>query len=156
MDRLILLRHGEARPRAASGSDLDRELTDVGRAAAGEAGRALAAAGEAPDAVLVSPAVRTRQTWAEARAAWPSPPAERATRALYEMPPGELLRTAEAEDGACVLLVAHNPGLQALASDLSGGDARLAPGFPPGTAAVLAREGGGWRLVSVHRPGDGA
>ena len=156
MDRLILLRHGEARPRAASGSDLDRELTDAGRAAAAATGHALAGAGETPDAVLVSPAVRTGQTWGEARAAWPSPPPERTLRTLYEAAPAELLRIAEDEGAACVLLVGHNPGLQTLASDLSGTDPRLAPGFPPGTAAVLAREGAGWRLVSVQRPGPGS
>ncbi len=68
MDRLILLRHGEAHGRSPTGADMDRELTDRGRAAAGEAGRVLAAAALRPDRALVSPAVRTRQTWAAARA----------------------------------------------------------------------------------------
>ena len=156
MERLILLRHGEARAAARGAPDLDRPLTDTGRAAAAEAGRVLAQADEAPDLVLVSPAVRTQETWREARAAWASPPPERTTRVLYEMPPAELLRAAEAEDARCVVLVAHNPGLAALASDLASGDPRLAAGFPPGTAAVLAREGAGWRLVSLHRPGEAA
>ena len=164
MDRLILLRHGEARPAARSGAgggaggdaDLDRELTGAGRDAAAGAGRALAGAAERPDSVLVSPAARTRATWDEARPAWSPPPPERVDRALYDMPPGELLRRAEAEGAACVMLVGHNPGLQTLAFDLAGPDPRLANGFPPGTAAVLAREDDGWRLVSVHRPGDAA
>lgn len=156
MDRLILLRHGEARPAAPGEADLDRELTDAGRAAAAEAGRVLATAGEAPGVVLVSPAVRTQQTWREARAAWASPPPDRAARALYDLPPAELLRLAEAAGAGSVLLVAHNPGLQALAVDLSGADPRLDAGFPPGAAAVLARDEGGWRLVFAHRPEAGA
>ncbi len=156
MNRLILLRHGEARPAERGEADMDRPLTDAGRAAAAQAGRVLAGAGEAPDVALVSPAVRTQQTWREVRAALPSAPAERTTRALYEMPPSELLRLAEGEGAACVLLVGHNPGLQALASDLAGADPRLAAGFPPGSAAVLERDGAAWRLVSVHRPGSAA
>ena len=154
MDRLILLRHGEARPAPHGGGDLDRELTDSGRAAAAQAGRMLAAAGETPGLVLVSPAVRTRRTWEQARGAWASPPPDRTTRALYDLPPAELLRLAEAESAVCVMLVGHNPGLQALASDLAGPDARLAAGFPPGSAAVLERDGATWRLVLVHRPGE--
>ncbi len=156
MNRLILLRHGEARPASGGGPDIDRRLTDAGRAAAAEAGRVLAEAGETPDLALVSPAVRTQETWREARAAWSSPPPERTSRALYDVPPDELLRLAEAEDAACVLLVGHNPGLQALACDLAGADARPAAGFPPGSAAVLERDGAGWRLVSMHRPGPQA
>ncbi len=153
MDRLILLRHGEARPAARGEADLDRPLTDAGRAAAAEAGRVLAASGEAPGAALVSPAVRTLQTWRAAREAWPAAPPERATRALYEVPPAELLRLAEGTRVACVLLVGHNPGLQALAADLAGDDPRLAAGFPPGSVAVLVREARGWRLALLHRPG---
>ena len=156
MDRLILLRHGEAHPAAHGAGDLDRPLTEAGRTAAAEAGRVLAAAGETPGVALVSPALRTQETWRAAREAWSRHPQERTARALYEMPPAELLRTAEEEGAASVLLDGHNPGLQALAAALAGSDERLAAGFPPGTAAVLAREGADWRLALLHRPGAGA
>ncbi len=157
LHRLILLRHGEAQPHAPSGRDLDRELTDAGRAAAAQAGRVLAQARITPEAVLVSPAVRTRQTWAEARAAWPAPPPGREAPGLYDEAPAQLFRLAEAAGEAAVLLVAHNPGLQALALDLAGDDPRLAAGFPPGTAVVLDRgEGDTWTAALFHTPGDGA
>ena len=159
LQRLILLRHGEAEPRAASGRDLDRELTDAGRAAAAQAGRVLAQAGAAPDLVLVSPATRARRTWAEARAAWPSPPPEREARGLYDQTPAQLLRLAQAAGETAVMLVAHNPGLEALAAELALADPRLARGFPPGSAAVLDQApdagrgaGGGWTLSLFHTP----
>lgn len=153
--RLLLLRHGEARPAAGGGSDLDRELTDTGRAAAAKAGRVLAQAGIAPDLALVSPAVRTRQTWAAARAAWSDPPPDREARGLYDQAPAQLLRMAETAGAASVMLVAHNPGLQALAGGLAPSEPRLARGFPPGSLAVLERDddGDGWRLALVHMPG---
>ena len=154
LHRLILLRHGEALAAASGGPDMDRELSPAGRAAAGESGRALAQAGARPDRALVSPALRTRQTWAAARAAWADPPPDDEPPGLYDAPPAGLLRLAEAAGEACVLLVAHNPGLQALADSLSPGDRRLAAGFPPGAAAVLDRgRGGTWTLALFHQPG---
>ena len=158
LTRLILLRHGEAKPRAASGSDLDRELTDGGRAAAAQAGRVLAREGPAPDLALISPAVRTRQTWNAARAAWPTAPPDREERGLYDQTPAQLLRLAEATGEASVMLVAHNPGVQALAADLALADPRLGEGFPPASLAVLEREhgGGDWRLALFHTPGAAA
>ena len=98
----------------------------------------------APDVVLVSPAVRTQQTWREVRAAWPSPPAERTTRALYEMPPAELLRLAEGEGAACVLLVGHNPNLPQFLGSLV---------TTPGRAAIRGRKGAIARIDCTRRPG---
>lgn len=156
VQRLILLRHGEAKPRAPSERDLDRELTDAGRDAASQAGRVLARAGIAPDVVLVSPAVRTRQTWEAASAAWPQPPPSREAPGLYNETPAQLLRLAEAAGEAAVLLVAHNPGLQALAADLALDDPRLAA-FPPGTVAALDRgDDEAWTVAVFHVPGGAA
>ena len=156
MDRLILMRHGEARAAPAGGRDLDRALTDAGRLAAAAAGRALAGAGVRPDLVLVSPAVRTRQTWEAVAPAWPSPPASREMRALYDVPPAEMFHLAEDAGVAAVMLVAHNPGVQALAAELAMDDPRLARGFPPATLAVLERADDDWRLAFLHLPVAGA
>lgn len=161
LDRLILLRHGEAHGRSPTGDDMDRELTEAGRGAAAEAGRVLVRAGLTPDRALVSPAVRTRQTWAAARLAWPDPPPHNEEPGLYDETPAQLERIAEAAGTSCVLLVAHNPGLLALAEALSLKDRRLAAGFPPGSVAVLDRgpaagEGEGWTLSLFHAPGSHA
>ena len=63
MDRLILLRHGKAEARAASGEDFDRPLTPRGWRDARLIANAVAEAGFAPDRAVVSAAVRTRETW---------------------------------------------------------------------------------------------
>src|SRR3954454_22112926 len=63
MDRtLVLLRHAKAVP-PESMPDLERPLTDRGRADAAAAGRYLVAEGIEADLVLCSPAQRTRETW---------------------------------------------------------------------------------------------
>lgn len=152
MDRLILLRHGEAQSHAESGRDLDRALTERGRRDAAAAGRALARARAEPELVLVSPAARTRETWRLAGAAWSPAPADREHRELYDVSPAELFELAKASGATSVMLVAHNPGLQALAEELALADPRLARGFPPATAAVLEREGEDWRLAFLHLP----
>ena len=63
MDRLILIRHGKTEARATSGEDFDRQLTERGRRDVQLVAEAMIAAGLIPDRVLVSAAVRTRQTW---------------------------------------------------------------------------------------------
>src|SRR4051794_39743100 len=60
--RLVLLRHAKAETPGDT-PDVQRQLTDKGRADATAAGAWLAAEGLRPDLVLCSPAIRTRQTW---------------------------------------------------------------------------------------------
>ncbi len=153
MRTLILLRHGEAEPRAPSGRDRDRALTAAGRADATLAGRAMAADDLAPDAVLVSPARRARQTWEAVQDAFASAPEAVESPGLYDAPPSALIAAAEHERADVVLMVAHNPGLPALA-DLLTGDPRLAEGFPPAAFAVLKLDAPGapWRLADLYRP----
>jgi len=64
MDRLILLRHGEAEAGSETGGDFGRRLTARGREASAAVASALADVGLIPDLALVSAAVRTRETWA--------------------------------------------------------------------------------------------
>ncbi|HEY9219454.1 MAG TPA: histidine phosphatase family protein, partial [Phenylobacterium sp.] len=54
MDRLILVRHGEAERQSASGEDFDRRLTAAGRRESLETGESLAGLGFTPDVALVS------------------------------------------------------------------------------------------------------
>lgn len=164
MQRLILFRHARTEARAPDGEDIDRVLTESGRADARLVGAALAAAGLAPDLVLVSPAARARETWALAA------PLFRRTRVevregLYEATPGEV--QAELDHGvdgvACVMVVGHNPSLHELAVDLlveGGAPAadveRLAAGFPTATAAAFALDGAGRaRLEGVFQARGG-
>ena len=161
MERLILLRHGEAERSAASGDDFDRALNAQGRAESAAMGRLLAVGGAAPDLALVSSAVRAVQTFEAARAAFPDA-VDQSSRALYLASPRELMAAIRvAGPGVRTLMVVgHNPGIQDLAATLAvegGADAaqraRLERGFPTAAAAVFDFDpGGAPTLKALHLP----
>ena len=136
MDRLILFRHGKAEPESASGEDFDRCLAPRGHRESAEMGAHLADLGFLPDIVLVSPAMRTRETWA---AIEPSLPKARAQfdDELYHADSGAV-RQAAVHAGVrvrTVMVVGHNPGLQELTVQL------LTEGSaPPSLIARATRE----------------
>lgn len=143
MQRLILLRHGEAEAQSASGRDLDRALTAAGATAVARAAKALAASKAIPDIALVSTAQRTRQTWSEAKAEFPLSD-ELFKSEIYNAGPAALLAMARACQADTVMIVGHNPSLQGLALDLLAREhaaaslvARVEARFPPATAAVF-------------------
>ena len=153
MDRLILFRHGKAEPESLSGDDFDRRLAPRGVLESAATGSALAEKGITPDAVLVSPAARTRETWA---AAAPHFPAANANfdNDLYNADSAEIRLSAEAagKTAKTVMMVGHNPGMQELtfrlliegsapASALS----RVQRSFPTAAAAVF-------RIDATGRP----
>jgi phosphohistidine phosphatase len=143
MDRLILLRHAKAEAEAPSGDDFDRPLAPRGEREAKVMAEHLAALGERPDVALVSPALRTRQTWEAVRAAIPGGEV-RFDRGLYNADAQALRRLAEQAGEGTVLVVGHNPGLQELAVRLltearapNAIIARAAHAFPPASVAVF-------------------
>ena len=144
MQRLILLRHGEAEAQSASGRDFDRALTAAGVAAVARTAKALATAMAIPDVALVSTAARTRQTWAEAKAQF-SLSEEVLKPEIYNAGSTALLALATACEADTVMIVGHNPSLQGLALDLLARQgapaslvARVESRFPPATAAVFS------------------
>src|SRR5262245_41809659 len=94
MDRLILFRHGKAEADSASGDDFDRKLAPRGVRESTQTGGVLADLGLKPDVVLVSPAARTRETWAAAESWFPK---ARATfdDDLYHADSGAIRHAAE-------------------------------------------------------------
>lgn len=131
---LFLLRHAKA-DRPAAIDDFERPLNERGRKAAPKIGAVMAERGWRPDLALVSPAKRTRETWALiARALGDGKVAEfhdqlylaSATRLL------EIVR-AQGEAIASVLIVGHNPGIEELAARLA------AEPQPPAGARALSR-----------------
>lgn len=159
MQRLIILRHGDAEKARAGMDDFERGLTDEGRTEAARAGRLLADTGAVPDLALVSDARRARETWEAAAAAFPGAEA-RFEHRLYNAPVSTLAKAAEEglAQASTVILVGHNPGLHGLALDLArhdGGQA-LGMGFPTGCAAVFAFEDGKPRFERLIRGDTGA
>ncbi|MFN3512970.1 MAG: SixA phosphatase family protein [Phenylobacterium sp.] len=145
MERLILLRHGKAERDSESGQDFDRKLTGRGRRESAEMAQTLADLGLVPDLVLVSPAVRTRETWEACAPAFPGAQA-RWEPELYHAEERVVRRAAEAagEISRNVMVVGHNPGLQELTIRLlaEGGAppalrAKAHGAFPTAAAAVF-------------------
>ena len=161
MRRLMLLRHAKTEHDMPSGRDQDRRLDERGRNDAAEMGNWIGRHPPFPDAVLVSPAVRARQTW---ETVWetvqdrvPQPQVEFPAE-LYGADPAQLLqtiRTAVAADPKQLLVVGHNPGMHELALALAGSGepaARqaLADNLPTTGLAVFEFAVDGWDDVAFR------
>ncbi|MQY05489.1 SixA phosphatase family protein [Actinomadura macrotermitis] len=156
MPTLIVLRHAKA----AAGiglADFDRPLTERGRTDAAATGDRLRDRGLLPDAVLCSPALRTRQTL-EGLALGDGVPVE-FEQGIYDNDPAVLadLVRLTGDEARTLLLVGHNPAVHQLVHDLAG-DA--APREFPTCAAAVIELGGPWRdlvpgtLTSAWTPKD--
>lgn len=166
MHQLILLRHAKAARDEAQLPDRDRPLTGRGRRDAAAMGKAMRELGLVPDLVLVSPSRRTTETLA-ALEPWDDTPLIETLDPLYLASEAELLAALHdvAETVRGVLVIGHNPGLQALAAALAGtkGEAagRLTEHFPTAALAEFAVPGpwrrlgpGGARLIRFLTPKD--
>ena len=142
MRRLVILRHAKAVPHGAA-PDFDRALAGRGIEDAAAVGRYLAEEQILPDLALVSPALRTRQTWEGAAPALGGV-AVQFEDAIYDASATTLLHLVRkvAPSVRTLVVVGHNPGMAQLARDLVGhGDryafARLKTKFPTAALAVL-------------------
>ena len=118
MKQLIIMRHAKAEKDAESGEDFDRVLADRGREEAQSVARALKAYGIKPDFALVSSAARTQGTFDEVQAVLGDIPAF-VSKDFYNAGSEVLRRAIEAhaDDGQCLLVVGHNPGVQYLVAE---------------------------------------
>ena len=118
MRRLMLLRHAKTEHDAPSGHDQDRRLDERGRLDAAAIGTWIGRHPPFPDSVLVSTAVRARQTWEIARDAMkdavrdqPPPPRVELLDELYGAEPAQLLRIirlAGVTDPTRLMLIAQH------------------------------------------------
>ena len=129
--------------RNPASSDRERPLNKRGRKACKLIGPALAEAGVRPDAVVVSPAARTQETWKRISGAigggaevWNEEKIYGATEA------GLIGLIAEMPEGIGeLMLIGHNPGMGELAAMLAAGDERASEirlKFPTGAVASFA------------------
>ncbi len=144
MKTLLLLRHAKSSWDNPAAGDFDRPLNERGRQAAPRVGRFLAESGLLPDRVVCSPAQRTRETWAAVQGELDAPREASFDQTIYLGAPGTLLEVAKSQpdDADTVMLIGHNPGIEALAAWLAReGDAealrRLSLKFPTAGLAVL-------------------
>ncbi|WP_163552181.1 SixA phosphatase family protein [Candidatus Frankia alpina] len=137
--RLLLLRHAKSGWADGSIPDIDRPLSDAGRRGCRLIARHLADHGLAPDLILCSAALRTRQTVEGIASALPADVPVLVEDRLYLAEAQALLeRLHEVDDGVpSVLLVGHNPGIHTLAVALLAPGERLRiPTFPTAAFAV--------------------
>jgi len=166
MRRLMLLRHAKTEHDAPSGHDQDRRLDERGRLDAAAIGTWIARHPPLPDTVLVSTAVRAKQTWEIARDAIKDAVREQLQQPqvelldeLYGAEPAQLLRIirmAAATDPARLMLIGHNPGMHELALMLAGsGDAAakksLEDNLPTAGLAILDFAIDDWNEVAFRR-----
>jgi phosphohistidine phosphatase len=164
MRRLMLLRHAKTEHAAPSGHDQDRRLDERGRLDAAAIGTWIGRHPPLPDAVLVSTAVRARQTWEIARDAMKNAvrvhqPRVELLDELYGAEPTQLLRLirlAEVTNPARLMLIGHNPGMHELALMLAGsGDAAakksLEDNLPTAGLAILDFAVDDWSEVAFRR-----
>jgi len=148
--RLIVMRHAKAGD-LPGGPDLERALSPRGLADATRAGQWLAGQGYVPDAVIVSSARRTRQTWRQVSAEFTDYGVRaHEDEALYEATAGDLLEFVRgtADQAGTLMYIGHNPAAFSLADVLtSGGLSR----FPTSAIAVIGFSGP-WSRLS---PGNG-
>ena len=143
MRRLLLFRHATAERGAPGTSDQARELTADGRADATAMGRYIARHAFKPDRVLVSPAVRTRETWTAMQSALGNIAAD-VDPAIYDATPEGMLAVVKNAPAAAqaIMLIGHNPGLHQFAVQLTAtGDIevreRLRENFPTSGLAIF-------------------
>ncbi|CAB4724003.1 unannotated protein [freshwater metagenome] len=141
--RIVVMRHAKAEP--IGPSDFERELSPRGVADAEAAGAWLASRDLEPDHVLVSAALRTRQTWeaVAAGAGW-GDDAEY-DDGLYDAGPETALDLIRAtpDDALTLIVVGHNPTMALVAQLLDDGDGDeeasndLALGYPTAALTVF-------------------
>ena len=153
MKRLILFRHAKA-AHIQGTKDFDRPLAELGREVSPKMGRYLKDEGLLPDFVLISPSVRTRETFDLARPPL-DPVAMRIEYPLYESAAGPTVELLQGIDDSvkAVMIVGHNPGMHDFAKRLIGyGDryaaARLNEKFPTAAIAVMDFDVENWREVA--------
>lgn len=160
MRQLLLLRHAKSAWDDLDLDDFDRGLAPRGLKAAPAMGKAIKELGLIPDLVLCSTAVRTRATLTLLLRQLPQPlPDIRFEDRLYLAPPMTMLDVLATAGGNhdCVMMIGHNPGIHALALELTGSGSNkhigeLASKFPTCALAVLEVSPLRWRDLT---PGCG-
>ncbi|MBV9078671.1 MAG: histidine phosphatase family protein [Methylobacteriaceae bacterium] len=151
MKRVVFLRHAKAVAKDAA-DDFNRALAPRGHEQMKVVAPWLASRPERIERALVSPSVRTRETWT--RAELPDVPVTLDPK-IYEATARnvlEVLRSAPDQEGT-VALVGHNPGLEEASNKLVGSGpaglrAKMESKFPTGAVAIVEFDVASWRDVS--------
>jgi phosphohistidine phosphatase len=163
MKRLYLLRHAKAVPGDDASDDHERALTVRGMHDASAIARYMHKNDMTPDLALVSSSARTRQTAELALRELGVSFAPDIRPTLYLAEPGRILSLLQGAPASAdaILVVGHNPGMEALATYLAREPVRrkerarrdvLEEKFPTAALAVLEFDIAKWRQLA---PGEG-
>ena len=161
MKTLLLLRHAKSSWKHHELADHDRPINKRGKRTAALMGALLQAEDLVPDFILCSSAVRSHTTAILVAEACTYAGEIKQTRELYMAEPQDYVTILSQvnEKHARVLVVGHNPGLEALIEDLTG----EAMTMPTAALAYIELSIESWRdldmnteckLVNVWRPKD--
>jgi len=139
--QLLILRHAKSSWDHAGLRDHDRPLNDRGRRDAARIGRLLAEENLLPDAVLVSTACRTQETWERLADAAGCDATPRYMEEIYLASGADLrnLLKAMPEDSSRGLILGHNPSVATLVENLTGKQVSM-----PTASLVLVEWDGSW------------
>jgi phosphohistidine phosphatase len=147
--QLLLLRHAKSSWDDPELADEDRPLASRGRKATKALARWFAGNELRPDAVLCSPARRTRETYERLQRSLAEPPLTLEPR-LYHAGLETLLQVVQGlpDDVERPLVVGHNPGLALLCLSLSRPSperSRVEENLPTGALCILDLDASTWR-----------
>jgi len=144
MKTLYLLRHAKAEPGIAGGSDLDRPLSERGRAACAAIGAYMQAKNIMPSLVMSSPALRTKETLQYVMKAANKRFSEKTEPKLYLATAEEIMRVVRGQENSLssVMVVGHNPGMHHAALLYAGAErtehrVALELKYPTGSFTIL-------------------
>ncbi|RUT96390.1 histidine phosphatase family protein [Mesorhizobium sp. USDA-HM6] len=167
MRQLLILRHAKSSRDDPKLADFDRPLGPRGLKTAPLIGCELSRRGWLPDLALVSPALRTRDTWRLVAQELPKHVPVEFAEELYEAAPAAILARVRQAKAKSLLVIGHNPGLQNFVLRLAGAGSdsdvfkKIEAKFPTAALARFTVEGG-WakldfgdaRLTHFMRPKD--
>ena len=138
---IILFRHATAESQAASGKDMDRELSAVGTKQAEAASVWLKQHLHDAPRIISSPSARTRASTAALLVQYPKANVHYLND-IYEATPAKLMAVLDADSHTPLLIVGHNPGLESALALLTTGQSSAVRGMTPGAIARLTAPAG--------------
>jgi len=154
---LYLLRHAKSSWNTPGQGDFERPLNKRGQQDAVDLGRHLQKSGIHPELVLLSSARRTCETHQLLAAQLSSQGEVLTLKSLYGASPASIVAEIKnhGRTAAHLMVIAHNPGIEAFASHLTGDDpmnalATLKTKYPTSAMTTLTFDIATWSQIAVQ------
>ncbi len=150
--QLILMRHAKSDWSSEGMADHDRSLNERGKRDAPDMADWLVEKKHTPDKVLCSSATRTRQTLRMMLKAFKPEPQIQFDEMLYLASPGTIAEViaANGADARNLMVIAHNPGMSLLVSELAGEERDM----PTAAIAIFEISIDHWHQFDLRSPAE--